>query len=151
PDVFCFLLTSMTHAFSGLELRRSTDVMRERWEDWLALLVTFEHKPQLGEQYCCIAWTTTDRSVAPRILFGDHAQIAADLRGEWVAPTFIAMSFVLRCLKNNAAQAGLTPPDKLTANPDDKPVYAQWGRQIDDHRQTAGERVAKLTKPLTPA
>jgi len=45
----------------------------------------------------------------------------------------------------------VAPPDKLTVNPKDEVAYEIWHRQIDDHRQAAGERVAKLTKPLTPA
>src|SRR5262249_58662302 len=98
-DVFCFLLTSMAHAFSGLELKRCADVMRDNWQPCLDLLEKFEHRPDLGEQFVCIAWTSLDRSVPPRILFGDHAEIAKALNPETVAPTFVGMSFVLRCLK----------------------------------------------------
>jgi len=151
PDVFCFLLTSMAHAFSGLELKRCADVFRDNWKPWLDALVQFEHRPELGEQFVCIAWTDINRGQPPRVLFGDAAEIAAALRPETTAPTFIGMSFVLRLLRNNAKLAGLTPPDKLTVNPKDEVAYEIWHRQIDDHRQAAGERVAKLTKPLTPA
>lgn len=135
----------MAHAFSGLELKRCADVMCEQWDKWLPLLVKFEHRPELGEQFVCIAWTSLDRSQPPRVLFGDRAEIAAALHPEWSAPTFIAMSFVLRCLRNNAADAGVDLPEKLTPNPADEAAYDNWRRQIDDHRQAAGERIKKLT------
>jgi len=150
-DVVAFLLTSMIHAFSGLELKPSADIVCERWDDWLPLLVKTEHfpPPKHAQQFICIAWTSLDRSQPPRVLFGDHAEIAKALSAAWVVPTFVGMSFVLRSLRVNAAEAGIHVPKYLTPNPDDKPAYANWRRQIEDHRQAAGERVAKVK--LAPA
>jgi hypothetical protein len=61
------------------------------------------------------------------------------------------MALVLHCLRGNAANAGIALPGKLTVDPNDKPAYANWRRQIEDYQQAAGVRLAKLAKPLTPA
>src|SRR5262249_61891094 len=74
--------------------------------------------------------------------WGDTVDIAKALRCEGVGPTFISMSLVLSALRANAAAAGIDPK-YLTVDPDDKPAYAQWRAEIDDHRQEAGERSAK--------
>jgi hypothetical protein len=99
----------------------------------------------------CVAWTSLYRTIPPRIVMGDTTEIAEALRGETVAPTFISMALVLHCLRGNAANAGIALPEKLTVDPNDKPAYANWRRQIEDYQQAAGVRLAKLAKPLTPA
>jgi hypothetical protein len=57
---------------------------------------------------------------------------------------------VLRCLRGNAADAGIALPARLTVDPTDEPAYSRWRAEIDALREAAGMRSAKI-KPLTPA
>jgi len=141
------ILASMMNR-AGLDLKSSADVVRERWDDWLTLLIRVEHFH--AEQYVCVAWTSPDRSEPPHIVMGDEAHISKFCPPSENALYMISMSFLLRCLRGNAAKAGIQLPEPLTANPNDKPVYAKWRDEIDALREAAGMRVAK-TKPLTPA
>src|SRR5262249_38311055 len=116
-------------------------------DSWLRLLVKTEHSSALGEQFCCVAWTSLDRRLPPRIAFGDGAEVAAALSSECVAPTFIAMSFVLRCLRENARQGGIDLPERLTVDPNDKHAYEKWRSEIDLYREHAGARRARARTP----
>jgi hypothetical protein len=81
---------------------------------------------------------------------GTAAEIAEVCPPSDTAPCLIPMQLLLRCLRENARRAGITLPERLTVDPNDKAAYAEWRRQIDDYRQAAGARVATI-KPLTPA
>ena len=149
-DAAAALLSSMLNRFGGLELKQSADIVRRTWDDRLTLLIRAESVPHI-EQFVCVAWTSLDRSEAPHITMGTAAEIAKVCPPSDTAPCLIPMQLLLRCLRGNAARAGITLPARLTVDPNDKAAYAHWRRQIDDYRQAAGTRVAKLAKPLAPA
>jgi hypothetical protein len=85
--------------------------------------------------------------VPPRVLFGDSTEISKALRPQTDVPSFIPMGVVLRCLRGNAAKAGIQLPEKLTVDPNDKPAYDKWRAEIDAYREAAGVRVAKAKTP----
>jgi len=152
-DAFAMILASMINCFTGLELKRTVSALRKQWDEYLTVLVKTEHSP--GEQqFCCIAWTSLDRRVDPRVIFGDSAEIGAKLpEVEGIVPTFIPISLPLNALKANALKANakranIELPAKLTADPKDEPAYAEWRREIRDYQQRAGMRIAK-PRPVT--
>jgi len=58
------------------------------------------------------------------------------------------MSFLLRCLRENARRAGIDLPNRLTVDPADKAAYAKWRAEIDTYREAAGARRAKAKLTL---
>jgi hypothetical protein len=146
-DACAALLASMLNR-AGLELRVAAEIVRQRWDDWLTLLIRVEHFH--AEQFVCVAWPSADRSTPPHIVMGDSDYISKICPPSETAQYMISMSFLLRCLRGNAAKAGIQLPERLTADPNDKPAYKKWRDEIDAYREAAGARVAKV-KPLTPA
>jgi len=148
-DAAAALLASMLNCFGGLELKHAANIVRQTWDDWLTLLIRAESAPHV-EQYVCVAWTSLDRSEPPHIAMGEAADIAKVCPPSETAPCMISMQLLLRCLRANAAKAakaGIELPARLTVDPADKAAYAEWRRQIDEHRQAAGERVARAKAP----
>ena len=144
-DAVAMILASMINCFTGLELRRAADEVRSAWNEWLKLLTKAERfaAPKHAEQFVCVAWTSLDRSLPPRIVMGDAAEIAKALSGQTVAaPCFISMHFLLRCLRGNAQRANIALPEKLTIARGE-PGFKQWRADIDAYREAAGARAAK--------
>jgi len=138
------LLASMMNR-AGLDLKPAADVVRERWDDWLTLLIRVEHFHI--EQFVCVAWTSPDRSELPHIVMGDEAHIGKKAPPSKHALYLISMSFLLRCLRNNARQANIDLPKRLTVDPKDKVAYDKWRAEIDALREAAGVRGAKAKAP----
>jgi len=125
-------------AFTGLTLRQAAEIVRETWEGWLRLLTKAERfpPPNHSEQFVCVAWTSLDRSLPPRIVMGDTGEIAKALAGQTTVPCFISMSFLLRALRGNAKTAGIRLPPRLTIDRGE-PSFKEWRREIDLYRQYA--------------
>jgi hypothetical protein len=138
------ILASMMNR-AGLDLKPAADVVRERWDDWLTLLIRVEHFHV--EQFVCVAWPSADRSEPPHIVMGDEAHISKFCPPSEYALYLISMSFLLRCLRANAAKAGIELPKKLTADPGDEPAYWRWRDEIDALREAAGARGTKAKAP----
>jgi hypothetical protein len=142
------ILASMMNR-AGIDLMVAAGIVRQRWDDWLTLLIRVEHFHV--EQFVCVAWPSADRSTPPHIVMGDEDHINNVCPRSEHALYLISMSFLLRCLRGNAAKAGIQLPERLTVDPErDKPAYDRWRTEIDLLREAAGMRVAKI-KPLTPA
>jgi len=144
-DAVAMILASMINRFTGLELKRAADIVRTHWDDWLLLLTRAERFH--SEQFVCIAWSL-DRTAPPHVAMGEASDIDKALPAGETAPCLIPMRLLLRCLRGNAATAGIELPERLTIAPDE-PGYAQWRRQIEDYQQAAGMRSAKAK--LAPA
>jgi hypothetical protein len=150
-DAVAMILASMINCFTGLELKRAADIVRETWDGddgWLTLLTKAERfpLPNHAEQFVCVAWTSLDRSEPRHIVMGEHHEITAALRGQTVAaPCFISMHFLLRCLRGNAKLAGIRLPPRLTIA-EGEPGFKEWRTEIDLYRQYANARVKRLQK-----
>jgi hypothetical protein len=144
------ILASMMNHFTGLELKRSVEIVRRTWDGWLTLLIRAESFPHI-DQYVCIAWTSLDRTETPHVAMGTIEEV-----GETCPPSesplcMIPINLLLQRLRNNARQAGIDLPARLTVDPEkDKRAYKKWRDEIDAYREAAGARVAR-TKPLAPA
>ena len=146
-DAYAAILASALNRVGGLQLKQAADIVRRTWDDWLTLLIRVESNPHI-EQYTCVAWSL-DRSEPPHVAMGTADDIGKVLPAGETAPCMIPMQLLLRCLRANAAKAGIELPARLTADPSDKQAYAEWRRDIDAYREAAGARVAKAK--LTPA
>jgi hypothetical protein len=147
-DAVAMILASMLNRFAGLQLKEAADIVCSTWNDWLTLLIRAESFPHV-EQFVCVARTSLDRSEPAHIAMGEAADIAKVCPPSETAPCLIPMQLLLRCLRGNAAKAGIDLPERLTVDPDDKPAYAKWRDEIDAYREAAGARVAKAK--LAPA
>jgi hypothetical protein len=107
---------------------------------------SFPHIPQ----YLCIAHTSLDRNTAPNLAMGTLDEINKACPPSEFPRSMIPINLLLRALRENARQAGIDLPKRLTVDPADEPAYSKWRDEIDALREAAGMRSAK-TKPLTPA
>jgi len=60
------ILCSMINCFTGLELKRAANIVRETWDGdngWLRLLTKAERYQ--SEQFVCVAWRSLERSLPP--------------------------------------------------------------------------------------
>ena len=98
-----------------------------------------------------MAWLFgNNAALTHRIETGDIADITNALASETVyTVNHVSIAVVRRHLYANAADAGITLPQRLTVA-EDEGGYAQWREEIAAYQERAGMRVAK-TKPLTPA
>jgi hypothetical protein len=85
-DAVAMILAGMINCFTGLELKRAADAVREHWNDWLKLLTKAERfaPPKHAEQFICVAWTSLDPPLRPRArpkkvgrIFGPRRWISA--------------------------------------------------------------------------
>src|SRR5262249_8303630 len=144
------ILASMMNHTTGLELKRSVEIVRRTWDGWLTLLIRAESFPHI-DQYVCVAWVSRNRADPPHIAMGDAAHVGKACPPSESPLCMISINLLLRRLRENARQAGIDLPARLTVDPeDDKPAYDKWRADIDAYREAAGARLAKI-KPLTPA
>ena len=145
------LLASMMNRWAGLQLKEAADIVRRSWDDWLTLLIRAESFPHIP-QYVCVARTSLDPSEPVHIAMGEAADVGNACPPSETSPYLISMTFLLQCLRGNAAKAGIELPPRLTVDPNDQPAYDRWRAEIDALREAAGMRDARVAKMVkTPA
>src|SRR5262249_6158510 len=102
---FAAILASAINMVGRLDLKLSAGIVRERWDDWLTLIIRVESFPHI-EQYLCIAHTSLDRSTPPHIAMGTAEEIGKVCPPSEHPVSMIPMGFLLRCLRENARRAG---------------------------------------------
>src|SRR5262245_1645753 len=152
-DAVAMIAASMANHLCGLTLKQSADVMRKHWDQWSPLVTQaerwLEKYPAIDPMLCiAIAWLSFEEEQSKRryrVLFGEHNKIVADLSG--ASPytcNFVSVARVLHALRENARQAGITLPARLTVA-EGEPGCEQWQEEIRAYQERAGARVAKLT------
>src|SRR5262249_57335750 len=96
----------MLNRWTGIELKRSADIVRTTWDGWLTLLIRAENDPRT-EQYVCVIRTSLDHPEQVHIAMGDAAHIGKVAPPTEPEPLLIRMRLLLHQLRPNAAAARL--------------------------------------------
>jgi hypothetical protein len=146
-DAAAAILASMLNLWARLELKHAAEIVRTHWDDWLTLLIRAESDPRTA-QFVAVIRTSLDPAAPPHIAMGDAAHVGKVAPPSERPAFMIPMSFLLRCLRENARRAGIDLPNRLTVDPADKAAYAKWRAEIDTYREAAGARRAKAKLTL---
>jgi len=154
-DAMAMLLASMLHGLAKVQPSRAAEMVRSRWQDWLAGLAQAERQMNAatsGQTYFAVG---TDYKGNQTAMVGTPKEVNAALEAgggpfAYASLYFMSLQRVIRILRENARQAKIELPKFLTPDPS-RDEFDRWLEQVHEFRRIAGIKQQARVKKKEPA